>query len=72
MSGLLVDTQAAPVGSGTDSNHVNLRFLKSSNLLILQAAEVAKSFKSRVYVISSIQRSRPPIRRATLALQIVG
>jgi hypothetical protein len=36
MSGLLVDTQAVPVGSSMDSNHELDKILKSRNLLIIQ------------------------------------
>jgi len=37
MSGLLVDTQAVPVGSSMDSNHELDMFLKCRNLMILQS-----------------------------------
>jgi len=37
MSGLLVDTQAVPVGSSMDSNHELYRILKAHKLLIIKS-----------------------------------
>jgi len=55
MSGLLVDTQAVPVGSSMDSNHELDRFLKLRMLLILQSHRSRRKPQKQGHGTKSVQ-----------------